>query len=415
MNIAFFSDTYFPQINGVLISIINYATLFKKLGHTVYIFAPEIPDYRNRDKNVITLDSFKVLSAEPDVRAPLPKLNKKYQKMFNVPIDIVHAHGNGAFSLLGLQVARIRTIPFTMTFHTLDTKYGHYVFNGKVFTEDMIGSALAWFGNLCDGIVAPSKKMQRTLKKYGVRKPMHIIPSFIFQEEFRQAKSGYLRHLLQIEKDEPILLTVGRLGKEKNFEFLLHVAKKVIETHPSLHFVIVGKGSYEEHLKHEAVKLSIEKNVHITGQIERKYIPDCYKDADIFAFSSTTETQGIVVLEAAASGLPLVVVNDGAYERIVEHEVNGYRLPLKQKVFAEHINKLLDSPDIRSSFGKESVKIAAKNFDPTTLAKTMISFYEETIRTSKRKRPMYKQFVNRNTMKRLTDTFAAISNFFAVK
>lgn len=414
MKIAFFTDTYFPQMNGVSISISNYAKMLRTLGHTVYIFAPLIPGSK-KEAGVIRLPSLKVLSAEPDVRVPIPKLAKEYQRMFNVDLDIVHAHGNGAFSLLGMQIARMRTIPFVMTFHTLHTKYGHYIFQGKVLTKDMIVGALRVFGNGCDGLLTPSSKMKQELVRYGIKKPIKVQPNFIFYDEFEKASPGFLRKKFNIPHDHIILLTVGRLGKEKNFSFLIGVTKKLQAYNPNIHLVIVGKGPDENLLKEQAKRAHISDHVHITGQLERDTVASCYRDSDIFVFASKTETQGIVVLEAAATKRPLVVVDDSAFDGIAVDKQDGFRLPLRQEIFAQHIKKLIADKPLQRQFGQQGQQLLHQNFDPLILTQSLLSFYEETIRLSSRKRPIIKQFFNRTTLNRFNHTLTAISNFFVVK
>src|SRR6185437_7275617 len=156
MKIAFFTDTYYPQLNGVTISVDNFAKELRKRGHTVYIFAPKIKKRRSNDEHTTTLTTIKILSAESPIYIPMPTAYKDYTKLFRLDFDLVHAHGNGAFSLLGYQVARMKRIPYILTFHTLLTKYTHYFLRGKVIKPKMVETGLRVFANLCDEVITPS-------------------------------------------------------------------------------------------------------------------------------------------------------------------------------------------------------------------------------------------------------------------
>ena len=196
MKIGIFTDTYYPQLNGVTISIDNFVSALERKGHEVYIFAPKVNKYHKKEKNIFRLRSLKVLSSEPEGRIPLYVPDKTMQAIFKHDFDVIHAHGNGPFSILGYQAAKIKRAPYILTFHTLHTEYAHYILDGKVISPRMIATALRVSGNLCDGIIAPSIKMQEKLISFGVTKPITIIPSFIDINKYSSLKKGYLRSLL---------------------------------------------------------------------------------------------------------------------------------------------------------------------------------------------------------------------------
>src|SRR6185437_950330 len=193
MKIAFFTDTYYPQLNGVTISVDNFAKELRKRGHTVYIFAPRIKKRRSHiDEDLTNLNTIKLLSIESPIYIPMPTTYTEYKKLFRLDFDIVHAHGNGAFSLLGYQVARMKRVPYILTFHTLLTKYTHYILKGKVIKPKMVETGLRVFANLCDNIITPSEKMKKELLRYGVKKPIEVIPNFIEKDDFRKVEKNYL-------------------------------------------------------------------------------------------------------------------------------------------------------------------------------------------------------------------------------
>lgn len=377
MKIAFFTDTFYPDLNGVTVSINNFTKILRKKGHTVYIFAPKIRGkYKDNDKNIIRLSSIKILSSsEPNVYCPLFFPNKEFLKMFTEDFDIVHAHGNGFYSLLGYFIAKIKRLPFVMTFHVMHTLYAHYLFKGKIITPKMISAILRIFANRCKTVFVPSLKMKEELIEYGLKKEIHVISNFLEIERFRNNRKGYLHDLLKFPKDIPFILTVGRIGKEKNIDFILRVFKEIAKTDKRTHLVIVGKGPEKDNLSNLADKLGISERVHFTGVIDYDSMPLVYSDSEIFVFASYTETQGVCILEAAASGVPCVANDDLAFKDALIDKENGFLLPLDEKKFAEKIILLLKNDKLRQEMSKKSIGIISKNFNGEKIADELIRIY----------------------------------------
>lgn len=377
MKIALFTDTYFPDLNGVTVSVSNYAKELIKKGHTVYIFAPKIRGYKDEEGYVYRLPSIKILSAEPNVRFPVGVSSKGLMRLLRMNFDIIHAHGNGPFSLLAYEVARAEGIPYVLTFHTLHHEYAHYILNGKVLTPAMIKRIMRFIANRCDGVITPSEKMKQKLYEFGFKKAITVIPNFIDTKEFTQVSKGYLHEKLDLAKDIPILLSVGRVGKEKNFNFLMEMFAKIsVQEHKS-HLVIVGQGPEKNNLIRQARRLGIENRVHFLGRIATSTMPEVYKDATIYVFASTTETQGICILEAAAAGLPFVVVNDAAFMHMVQDKKNGYAVVLQPDIFAQKVVNLLGDKNKQIQFGQYSQDVVQKYFQADQATDTLVAFYKK--------------------------------------
>lgn len=380
MKIAYFTDSYYPMLNGVTISIDYFTQEQRKKGHTVYIFSPEIPGYTDDRPDVFRFSSLRVTNSEPQVRVPLVPPYEIIRDISQMDFDIIHAHGNGFFSLLGYQVAKLKGVPYVATFHTELTKYTHYFLKGKVLKPQMMERFLRVMGNLCDQVITPSEKMKDALRKYGVKKPITVIPNFIHLEKFKNAKNtGYLRNRFSIPQDVPIILTVGRMGYEKNFPFLIKVFEKLSKEEKKSHLVLIGHGTELETFKDMADKLHIADRIHFTGKILGAEMPKMYKEADIFVFPSKTETQGMVVLEAAAAGLPIVVGTDKAYLGMVDDQENGFVVPYTYGRFVDALLSLIKNPDLRTQFGKRSEEIAWERFQPDFVVNHLIDIYATTI------------------------------------
>lgn len=411
MKIAFFADTYYPMLNGVTVSVEHFAKEMRALGHTVYIFAPKMEDYEDHEKDVYRLKSFRFLSTDPGVHVPFLLPHHYLTQIQPRDFDIIHAHGNGFFSLLGYQLAKMKGVPFFMTFHTDMARYVHYLLNGKVITPSMAARGLRISANICDVVVSPSYKMKKELLSYGVKKPIAVVPNFIYPEKFTVIEKGYLHDLCSIPEDSPILLSVGRLGKEKNFLFLLDAFKKITEKELDSHLVIVGDGDEAQHIKNYAQKLGLNDRVHFPGRIEQKKIALAYADAEIFLFTSRTETQGIVLLEAAASGLPFVVVRDSAYKGMVVEGENGYQVSANASTFAQKVVELLENKEKRRAFGRRSRELVQENFSPKSVAENMIFLYQEALINKKPRRISFKR-LNSSAWKKLYKTTEILDRIF---
>jgi len=412
MRIAFFTDSYYPQLNGVTISVENFVLELRKQGHTVYIFAPQMKrTKKGTDENIINLPSLKVLSSDPAILFPLPTSYKNYKQLFNLDLDLVHAHGNGPFSLLGYQVAKMKQIPFILTFHSMFSKYTHYFFNGKVVKPKAIETYMRIFANICDAVTTPSEKMKKELLLYGVKKYITVIPNFVDPKPFQNVNKNFLHEKFDIPSHEPLLVTVGRIGIEKNFPFLVHMFKVLTKTDKTSHLIIVGDGPEKKHLQQLIHKLDLEKRVHFAGKVSMTKMPLVYADATVFVFSSETEVHPMVTLEAIAAGLPLVVGHDEAFDGVVVNNHNGFRLPLDEKIFAEKIQKLLKDKKLYQKFSTNSQAISDTQFAPQQVTNNLVTLYKKTLADQKKKsKPL--DGLNRQAILQLRKTARLFNRIF---
>lgn len=393
LRIGFFTESYYPLLNGVTTSVHAFSESLRKQGHTVYIIAPSVDDYVSDDKYLISLPSLRSFPSFPQFRLPSFVPDESYRKISELDLDIIHAHGYGAFCLLGFQAARRKKIPFVMTFHTMLTAYAHYFFNGRVLTPGVMRMILRFFASLCDGILAPSLKMKESLIDCGVTKEITLLPNFVpHSREQSKISTPDLRSMFDIAKNDTILLSVGRMEKEKNFMFLLKTLKKIHAEDTSVHLVLVGSGTKEQELRSFVSSNGLEKVVHFTGSIESTMLPGLYRSADIFVFSSTSEVHPMVVLEAASIGMPCIVAKDKAYSGIVVDGQNGYVLPLVVKQFEKAILSLVRDRAKQQAFAKASKDIATKQFSEDRIVDELVSYYLSQIKTYVPKKQMQKDF-----------------------
>ncbi len=383
LKIGIFTDSYLPSHDGVATSVYSSARELRKLGHEIYIIAPD--QHHHKDfKNVYRLLSIQ-LYKEPPIRWGLEIPQPSLFKISNLEFDVIHGHSGGPISLLGWQIAQIRSVPFVETYHTMWRHYGHYFPISSLWKPRILKKICAIFGNDCDALIAPTEKVKKELISYGVKKPVYIVPSGIDLEEYEneEVKKNFLHHKLGIDGDKKILLTVGRFEHEKNDPFLLRAFAKIEKNYPDCVLVMIGEGRDEPSLKKLAESLNIAEKVYFVDKgIEHAEMPKVYKDGYLFLFASQTESQGLAIVEALASGVPVVAVADDAYIGVVEDNQNGYLSSKEESVFCEKVVKLLNDSQLHKQFSV-AAKTSAEKFSAEKTVKKLETVYFDVLSTHK--------------------------------
>lgn len=384
MKIGFFTDSYLPLPDGVATSVDSCARALEERGHEVYIIAPKKPRYKDKRSNVYRLTSIKFIKT-PEIRWALQLPEKSLIKILRIDFDIIHGHAGGPITFLGWQIARARNIPYIATYHTHWSRYAHYFLKGIVRPR-MLEITTRIFGNMYGNLIAPTKRIKKELISYGVKSNIFVLPTGIDINKFDIDNKDYIRKKIKATNDTGILLYVGRLGREKSVDFLLQSFKIIKENNPQTALVLVGSGPEKNKLKKLAKKLNIQNNVFFLGTIKYKNISKVYKGADLFVFASQTETQGMVILEAFASGLPVVALEDETFDGVIINNKNGFLVKKDVNIFSEKVIKILNNEKMRtgfSEFGKNTVK----NFLIESTAKKLEELYREIAKEKGEKTP----------------------------
>ncbi|KAF0134925.1 MAG: group 1 glycosyl transferase [Candidatus Saganbacteria bacterium] len=362
MRIAFFCDSYKPYLSGVTNSIEILVKELRELGHRVYIFAPRYPGYVDFDPDIIRFPSLP--TGYPNFRLALPYL-------IRIPeVDLIHSHSPFQTGLIARYLAHRRRVPFIYTFHTLFTRYVHYAqFIPEPLSKLALSQYIVTFCRRTDLIIAPSKMAKRVLKSWTVRNRIEIVPTGVDLSHIKEANKFQLRKKYNIPQDAKVLVYVGRLSKEKNLSFLLHSFKKLNKLS---YLAIVGAGPMENEIKKAKIP-----NLIMVGEVKYPEILSYYSIGDIFVFSSTTETQGLVLAEAKAAGLPAVALFAGGLVDTVRSGIDGY-LTTKEG-FVEHIKLLLTDEKLREKMGKAAREDIINRFSSTAIAKKVECLYNEAL------------------------------------
>jgi glycosyltransferase involved in cell wall biosynthesis len=350
------SDVYFPRVNGVSTSIRTFCRELRHAGHEVAIVAPDYGSAIESDEfEVIRLPSRRIAFDPEDrlikagaLRAVLPRLAERQW-------DVIHIHTPFRAHQLGVRLARMTGRPTLESYHTY---FEQYVANYLPWVPNRLGRyAVRGFSRrLCsqiDHLLVPSRQMAEVLDGYGVRTPATILPTGIRLDEFEGGDGARFRCGHDIAEDAPVLLTVGRLAIEKNVAFLLEVLVRLVPEFLRLQFVIAGEGPDAGRLADIVAARGLGANVRFVGNLDRRAgLLDCYRGADLFVFASSTETQGLVLIEAMALGLPIVstavmgsatVLAETRCARISAEDVDE---------FAGHVAHLLRNPEQRRALAE---------------------------------------------------------------
>ncbi len=379
MNILMISDVYFPRINGVSTSIQTFKAEFEKFGHRVTLIAPEYTGNDSHDDSIIRIPARTIPYDPEDRMMKSSNITRLIPQLKLHDFDIVHIQTPFVAHYTGIKIAKALGIPCVITYHTLFEEYlYHYI---PIIPKQILKFFARRFSssqcNQAQGIVAPSSIIVDLLKSYGVKNNIRIIPTGINSNKFETGNGEKFKADFKIPSNNKVLLNVSRVAFEKNIGLLLEVVNKVKHQIPEVMLIIAGEGPAKNVYMQKAKDLGLDDNISFVGYLDRdSELIDCYHSADIFVFSSVTETQGLVLLESMAAGTPVVSVAamgtkdiltgcDGA--KITNGEIND---------FCSKIVSLL-----KNQQAYEQTKLAAvqyaEQWDSATLADNMLEFYQQ--------------------------------------
>lgn len=383
MHIAFFTNYYHPVVNGVVRSVASFRDVLMRQGHNVFVFAQASDEYEDTEPFIFRYPS---LPLPGDIATAIPVSPFVEQLLPSLKLDVIHTHHPILLGQTAARRAQELGLPLVFTFHTQYWEYTHYVpfpiEAVQEFLKNRIHKWLQEYMQKCQHIIIPSESMRDFLvREYGLQEGYTVIPTGTDLEPFLRADGKALRKEKGWTKDT-VLISVGRLAPEKNWDTLLRAFAKVVPEHKNLRLVLIGDGSAKESLETLALELGIAKRVTFTGSLPFEEIPTYLKAADVFSFASVTETQGLVTIEAMAAGLPIVAVDGSGTRDIVEHGKQGYLVENDPDALASGLKKLLADPQRIKRFSNHALK-KARTFDVNVLGKQLVNVYEEAIEAKK--------------------------------
>lgn len=383
MKICMFTNTYLPHVGGVARSVHQFVQDLRSLNHQVLIVAPTFPRDMGQcpdDDQLIRVPAIQNFNGSDfSVRIPIPFILNKRLSEFKP--DIVHSHHPYLLGDTALRTAFRKDLPLIFTHHTLYERYTHYVpLDSETMKRLAIGISTE-YANYCRCVLAPSRSIADIIVQRGVRTPVRILPTGVDTEFFSSGGGEEMRSRLDIPADALVMGHVGRLAPEKNLRFLAGAAAMAMENMGDrLHFLIAGSGPEKAAIAELFQSKGLEKRLHLLGELQGSDLAQAYAAMDFFVFASKTETQGMVITEAMAAGVPVLALDASGVREVVDDGINGRLLSgnAEEQNFSRAISEICSGPKILTQWSARALE-KASYFSRQACADRLVEIYQEVL------------------------------------
>ena len=393
MRVGLFTDTYPPYINGVSTSTLMLKRALEHDGHQVYVVTVNMENMKmeyQEKEHVLRMPG--IPTGIYDYRLTEPYSIKATKKIKDWKLDVIHTQtefGVGTFARI---IAKQYNIPLVHTYHTMYEDYVGYITKGYF---DKVSKKLVEYLTkfYCDKtvteLIVPTRKTYELFKeKYCFDRNVHIIPTGIeldrfYDDNISKDKVAKIKDRWGISNEDFIVTYVGRLGYEKSIDFLIECQAHIVKKHPHCKLVIVGDGPDLPRFERQVEKLKIKENVIFTGKVPWEEVPLYYHVGNIFATASKTETQGLTVIEAMASGKPVVCVDDESFRNVVVDGLDGYLFKNKRE-YKKRLEEFIQNKQLIKKMGRQA-RISSEEFSCKYFAQRVLNVYKLAIRPKKKK------------------------------
>jgi 1,2-diacylglycerol 3-alpha-glucosyltransferase len=361
MNVVMMTNTYLPHVGGVAQSVHRFTTSLRARGHRVLVCAPTFdgmdPDLV--EEGVVRVPAVQNFSGSDfSVMLPIPLYLTNTLNDFEP--DLFHSHHPFLMGDSALRKAATRQIPIVFTHHTLYEEYVHYVPLEADTLREFVKELSTRYANQCDHVIAPSQSVKEILEERGVITPISVIPTGVKLEDFQNGHRERFRDEQNIPQDAFLVGHIGRLAPEKNLGFLSEACAKFLVQQPDAWMLVVGGGDTMEVMRQNFTAAGVMDRVVFTGKLIGQPLVDAYHSMDVFAFSSKSETQGMVIMEAMSASNPVVALDASGVREVVNNEVNG------RLIFDEDIDAFVaglawihaQSPEKRADLIQQALRTA---------------------------------------------------------
>ena len=384
LRIAMFTNNYLPFIGGVPISIDRLRRGLLQLGHDVLIVAPRYPKTDSAEGAEVRVRALLPLGRHREFRLANVFSFSLYRKVYRFRPDIIHVHHPFWLGSAGLFLARRLNIPVIYTYHTRLEHYAHYVpLPGPLFRNLLSHAIVRRFANRCDGVIVPTESAEEYLRTIGVRRRVLVQPTGIDIDQFRGVSDEAVESLRKTHAPhgERVLISISRLSKEKNIDFLLDATRTLKEHYDRpFRLLIIGDGPERQRLDTRIQQMGLQDVVTLLGAIPPNDVPVYCRLGDIFLFASRSETQGMVILEAMAAGMPVVAVRSSGIDDIVDNGVNGFKTPLDSTQWCTRIEQLIEDSALFQRLSANA-KSTAANYSIARFSDNVRRFYAGILAT----------------------------------
>jgi len=396
MRIGIFTETYTPYISGLVTSELMLKNALEKKGHEVYVVTANLKDFHyDYDKKEKVLRIPGIPTGIYDSRLTSIYPIQAVNKIRSWNLDVIHCQTEFAIGTFARLFAKQYNIPIVHTYHTMYEDYVYYITKG--YFDKSSKKLLEYLTKFyCDKtineLIVPTKKAYDLFKeKYNVERNIHIIPTGIevdrfYEENKNQKQISKLKKQYKFSHKDFICVFVGRIAEEKNIPFIINVTEKIIKEKPNMKLLIIGDGPDKEKYENMVINKHCENNIIFTGKVPWDDVPSYYHLGDIFMSASTTETQGLTIIEAMAAGLPALCINDESFVNTVIDGLNGYLFNTEEEA-KEIILKIMNDKKLQTSLSK-GAKTSAEMHSSKYFAEKVFDVYKLAI---KNRKPSYKE------------------------
>ena len=327
MNILMVTNTFTPHVGGVANSVRRFTEAFRESGHRVLVVAPEFEEAPRAEEDVVRVPAVQNFNGS-DFAVPVPVTLRVAAALKEFLPQVVHSHHPFLLGDTALRAAASREAPVVFTHHTMYEKYTHYVPGDSPQLKRFVIDLTTGYCNLCDAVIAPSETVADLLLHRGVTVPVAVIPTGVDLKDFAGADGSAYRRAAGIPESAFVVGHAGRLAPEKNVDFLAEAVAGFLARHPGGRFLLVGEGPSKERILAIFTGHGLSGRVHLGGVLRGRELAAAYGAMDVFAFASLTETQGMVLTEAMAAGVPVVALDAPGACEVVRDGVNGRLVPM---------------------------------------------------------------------------------------
>jgi 1,2-diacylglycerol 3-alpha-glucosyltransferase len=393
MRIVMATDTYWPRMNGVTVVVDMVRRQLTQLGHAVYVFAPEYPSSdrggpRCSEDGVYRFPSFAVL-VSPEDRIGQPGTRRKMARVLDeLRPHLVHTHSEFVVGTGCAAYCRQNAVPHVATCHTYWEKYlsTYFPFVPAGVARLIVAGTLRRLFRSVDRLTVPSRFMETLMRSYGVQCPIDVIPNgiipedFVLQEEEQSALALHFARVVPEIGSRRVLLYVGRIAREKNVDLLLEAMQRIVSAAPEVLLLLAGSGPHHLALESRARHSGLAGHVRFLGYLSHKQLSYLYRKAEALLFTSMTDTQGLVLVEAMSCGTPVVAVRAPATEEILGEGRGGLLVEQDVSRFVQAALLLLHDPRARRRKSEEA-RVEARKWTAERLASRLLGVYEQAIRS----------------------------------
>ena len=403
MNIGLFTDAYVPSVNGVVTSVETLKKALEQKGHTVYIVTvgqdSKTYDYNEKER-ILKIPGIPLGIYDYRMSSIYPLKVINLIKSWN--LELIHSHTELSMGIFARLFAKQYNIPLVHTYHTMYKDYTWYVSRNIKFFDMGCKKAVEYISkfycdNTADAFIVPTVKTYHLFRdEYHYDKDIYIVPtgldaSRFYKENSDKLKVTRLRRYLGYKRKDFVMLFVGRLAQEKNVTFLFDIIEKT--KNKNIKLLIVGYGPDEDKYKKEVKERGLEDRIKFTGKVAWIDMPNYYHVSNAFITASTTETQGLTVIEALAASLPVICIDDDSFKSAVVDNFNG-RIFKDEKECLEIVEEL-STNKLELNNLTDKAEGSIKKYSLSSFAESVLEVYKVAITKHNKKQALSTRLVEK--------------------